>query len=70
MTKGRKTVNVQELKKYLNIQLLRTDPIATANFKAGVVLAMEKLLMTTGNYNGYRNLLEKGYGGELDRQYY
>jgi hypothetical protein len=70
MTKGRKTVNVELLKEYLNLQLQRTDPFATANFKAGVIVAIEKLLITTDNYNGYRHLLGKEYGREWDRQYY
>ena len=45
----RKTIKVEEVKKWANKQL----DFATQDFKAGVCLSIETVLHSTGNYNGF-----------------
>ena len=53
----RKTIGVDEFKKFVNEQLERTDDHATSgNFKSGLCIALERVLHDTGNYKGYNNL--------------
>jgi len=49
----RKTVNVKELLDYANVQLLRNDEDATKEFKEGICGMVEKILHSSGNYNGF-----------------
>jgi hypothetical protein len=63
--KSRKTIEVIEMLVWANNQLIRTDEFATQSFKAGICVMIEKLLMESGNYKGYRNL-----GGEEYNRYY
>lgn len=59
----RKTMNVEDFKKFVNGQLERTDEFATSGtFKSGLCVALESVLHATGNYQGYNNLywLERG----------
>ena len=69
MAKGRKTIDVEAIKAILNGHLERNDDTATDDFKKGVTTALEKILLMTGNYDGYRYIMDDGYGNEYDRQY-
>ena len=61
----RKTINVDSILAEANKQLARKDKFATADFKAGVCVMIERILMNTGNYNGYNyNLWTNGGGLE------
>ena len=53
MARKRKTIEVELLRNYANVQLNRTDADATKEFKSGICVMVEKALMLTGNYNGY-----------------
>ena len=64
---GRKTIEVTEMLNWANIQLARTDVFASDEFKAGISVMIEKLLMMSNNYNGYMNLPN---GSEYTRCYY
>lgn len=50
---GRKTIEVQPLIDFANVQLKRTDYEATKEYKMGVINMLEKILHDSGNYNGY-----------------
>ena len=64
MTK-RKTLNVSLILAEANKQLARKDDFATADFKAGICVMIERILMDTGNYEGYNyNLWIFGGGSE------
>jgi len=52
-TKARKTCEVSSLLQYANYQLARADKFATLEYKRGVCDMIEKILMDTGNYNGF-----------------
>ena len=64
MTRKRKTVQVSELVKKLNSNLLnsdfqdldRTEGVA---FRKGICAAIEQILFSTGNYQGYRYIDKK-----------
>ena len=64
MTKKRKTVQVTELVKKLNSNLFnsdfqdldRTEGVA---FRKGICVAIEQILFSTGNYQGYRYIDKK-----------
>lgn len=64
MTKKRKTVQVTELVQRLNNSLLncdfqdldRTEGVA---FRKGICVAIEQILFSTGNYQGYRYIDKK-----------
>lgn len=64
---SRKTIGVKRMLKYANLQLERTDGYATDEFKSGICIMIESLLMASGNYQGYMNLPN---GGEYSRVYY
>ena len=56
---ARTTVKVEVLKEYANLQLARTDiEIATPAFKAGICVMIEKVLMESDNYNGFKFIHE------------
>jgi hypothetical protein len=64
---GRKTIDVQEMKEYANDLLARRGNTMTkedVNIRLGVTLMIERILMDSGNYKGYRYLcsddLEEG----------
>jgi len=57
----RKTFNVSKTLAEANKQLARKDADATTDFKKGVCVLIERILMDTGNYNGYNyNLWNNG----------
>lgn len=56
LSRGRKTFSVKELKEFANKSLARIDSDATGEFKAGVCTVIERVLMDSGNYNGFRFL--------------
>ena len=58
LSRGRKTFSVEELKEFANKSLARTDSYATGDFKSGVCTVIERVLMDSGNYNGFRFLDE------------
>lgn len=64
---GRKTIDVQEMKEFANDLLSRrgnTMSKEDVNIRLGVTLMIERILMDSGNYKGYRYLcpddLEEG----------
>lgn len=73
MAKGKKTVNVKGLLDWANVQLARTDEYADVGFKSGIVTMIERVLMDSGNYNGYHHLdsedCEFGTNGYFSRKY-
>ena len=56
MAKGKKTVEVKGMLEWANNQLERTDEYADIGFKSGICAMIERILMDTGNYNGYSHL--------------
>ena len=51
--RSKKTVEVYGLVEWANKQLARTDEYAGMEFKAGIATMVERLLMDSGNYNGF-----------------
>ena len=51
--RSKKTVEVYGLVEWANKQLARTDEYAGMGFKAGIATMVERLLMDSGNYNGF-----------------
>jgi len=49
----RKTSSVKDMLVYANKQLCRTDDVATKDFKSGICVMIEKILLSTDNYKGY-----------------
>jgi len=49
----RKTIEVEQIKRWANGQLLRTDDYATDVFKSGVCTLLEEVLLRSGNYRGF-----------------
>lgn len=49
----KKTVNVKMLVEFANTQLARKDSTADTGYKIGICNFIEKVLMETGNYEGY-----------------
>ena len=72
---ARKTVDVEGLKNYANhlLGLPEDEFYITADYKAGVCVMIEKVLLTSGNYNGYSYLndedCELGSFGFYSRKY-
>lgn len=54
MVKGKKTIQVESLKIWANNSL--KDEFADQNFKAGICAAIERILMDSDNYRGFRFL--------------
>ena len=52
--KGRKTVEVEQMIKWANMQLGRTDEYADVGFKLGISTMVERVLHNSGNYNGFQ----------------
>ena len=61
--KSKKTIEVEKIKVYANSMLARTDKFATVEFKAGIAIMIELILMSTNNYRGfqYNYWNDKGY---------
>ena len=74
MAKGRKTIEVKGLLEWANIQLQRNDEYADVGFKSGICTMIERILMDTGNYDGYMHLdkddCEFGTNGYFSRKYF
>ena len=74
MKNGKKTINVNEVKEWSNIQLQRTDIIAKYEFISGIANMITNVLMSGGNYNGFRYLSDTnsdlGEANYYDRYYY
>ena len=74
MAKGRKTIEVKGLLEWANIQLQRNDEYADTGFKSGICTMIERILMDTGNYDGYMHLdkddCEFGTNGYFSRKYF
>ena len=74
MAKGKKTVEVKGLLEWANIQLQRNDEYADTGFKSGICTMIEKVLMDSGNYDGYMHLdkddCEFGTNGYFSREYF
>ena len=74
MAKGRKTIEVKGLLDWANNQLERTDEYADVGFKSGICTMIERILMDTGNYDGYMHLdkddCEFGTNGYFSRKYF
>ena len=71
MPKSKKTISVSEVLNWANDNLTRTDGYATQEFKAGICTMLERQLLDTGNYMGYRYLTpDLGRSGEFNREYY
>ena len=50
----RKTVDIKEMVEFANMQLSRPEcSVVTREFKEGVACMCEKMLVLTGNYNGF-----------------
>ena len=54
--KGRKTVEVEQMVKWANMQLGRTDEYATMDFKSGISTMVGRILHNSENYNGFQFL--------------
>lgn len=54
---ARKTFNVDEFRQKANISLF-TSPPDEASCRTAVIVMLESVLMETGNYKGYRYLVE------------
>ena len=74
MGKGKKTVEVKVLLEWSNTQLVRQDEYADTGFKSGICTMIEKVLIDSGNYNGYMHLdkdnCEFGTNGYFSRKYF
>ena len=72
--KGRKTIEVSTMVEWANLQLGRTDDYADVGFKSGISTMVERILMDSGNYNGYSHLdsdnCEFGTIGYFSRKYW
>ncbi len=74
MSKGRKTINVEFMVDYANEQLKRTDDFATMDFKIGICAMIDRILLTSENYNGFQFInnddSERFTVGYYSRKYY
>jgi len=74
MTRARKTVNVEAIRELLNEHLERTDEHATREFKSGIALALELILLDANRYKGFHFLNEDNdtpkSEGYYDRYYH
>ena len=73
MARKKKTIEIQKMLDYANTQLARTDEYVTDNFKAGITVMIERMLLDTNNYNGFRFLDSDNTdidGGKYYSRYY
>jgi len=72
--KGKKTISVEALIDYSNIQLANKDKHITAEYLEGVISTVQHFLHASGNYNGFmfidNNDCEIGTIGHLRRKYF
>lgn len=66
--KGRKTIEVEWMLNWANKQLAYEGH--NQQHKAGICTMIERLLLDTGRYNGYRYLYQWTDGHEYCREYY
>lgn len=66
--RSKQTIKVDQILEWANIQLKRTDHIATEDFKKGISNMIERILLDAGQYNGYMSLDRDG--SEWSRTYY
>ena len=71
--KGRKTIDVEQMIKWANMQLGRTDKYVDMGFKSGISTMIGRILHNSGNYNGFQfinnNDSELGTIGFYSRYY-
>ena len=72
--KARKNISVEPLLDWANEQLKRHDEYADTGFKFGVCAMIERVLLDSGQYNGYSHNdpdnCEFGTHGYFSRTYY
>tara|TARA_R110002096_G_C14087732_1_gene677324 strand:- start:21 stop:275 length:255 start_codon:yes stop_codon:yes gene_type:complete len=51
--KARKTIEVEQMVKWANMQLGRTDRDADFGFKSGISTMISRILHNSNNYNGF-----------------
>ena len=72
--KGRKTVEVEQMIKWANIQLGRTDEYVDMGFKSGISTMVERVLFNSKNCNGFQFInnddSEVGTVGYYSRYYH
>lgn len=51
--KARKTIEVEQMVKWANMQLSRTDKDADFGFKSGISTMISRILHNSNNYNGF-----------------
>ena len=72
--KGKKNIDVQLLVEFANRQLARTDVHADSSYKMATCNFVEKILLETGNYNGFMFInnddSEFGTLGYFSRKYF
>lgn len=70
----RKTVSVIEMVEFANVQLKRFDDDATKEFKDGICVMVENILLKSGYYSGFQFLDNNDCGintlGHVSRKYY
>jgi hypothetical protein len=65
---AKQTLKVEQILKWANTQLGRTDDVATEGFKMGISTMIERILLDTNQYNGYMSLDRDG--SQWGRTYY
>jgi len=72
--KSKKTVEVEQMVKWANMQLGRTDEYVDMGFKSGISTMVGRILHNSGNYNGFQFInnddSEIGTIGYYSRYYY
>ena len=53
---AKQTLKVEQILKWANTQLGRTDDFATEGFKMGISVMIERILLDANQYNGYMDL--------------
>jgi hypothetical protein len=72
---ARKTIDVQTVKEHINKALATVYVGNTPDYRRGLAAVLDDVLMTTGNYRGFRYLhdaapLIDGQSDETRREYY
>lgn len=62
----RKTIGIDDVLNFANIQLSRDDQYATQEFKSGICNMLDQVLMATGNYHGFNYTHWNDKGGYED----
>jgi hypothetical protein len=58
MAKGKKRIDVEQIKLFINSELSKTDDWRSRDYKAGLCDSLYHVLTTTGNYIGFEFLDE------------